>query len=435
MARPDIRTMFEWLSRFLPTRNRGAGGEQRSTSYSLKDFIPFFGNTSTSGAAVTTETALTHATVYACCKVLSESVATLPLKLHSYDGMRTEIAYDRPEHRLMAVSPSDIYTSYQFRATMMMHVCLRGNAYARIYRDGRGTARSLFILRPDMVRPYLYEGKLFYEVTTILTDNSGGTTETLHADDVLHFKIGSTDGIRGRSPITVLRDTIGYGLTAREAGGKQLKDGTMRGLLKHPHKLTTEQTNSLREHFSNAMQQGRVPILENGVDFMTTHLSLADAEYLGSVKINTEQITGAFRVPAHMIGNLERSTNNNIVQQSLEFVKYTLLPYLTNFEAELNRKIIPYSLQSRYSFKFNVDALLRADIQTRMSSHATAIQWGIMNRDEVRALEDLNPIPDGLGQVFLSPLNMVPIEQQANAADDAEADAETDEEKQQQANN
>ena len=159
------------------------------------------------------------------------------------------------------------------------------------------------------------------------------------------------------------------------------------------------------------MQEGRIPLLENGMEFQSISLSPADADYINQAKLNRWEIAGAYRVPLHMIGDLERSTNNNIEHQSLEFVKFCLLPWVKNWEQELDRKLIPYNLQGEYFYRINLDGLLRADLITRMRSYALAIQWGIMNRDEVRDLENRNPIPDGFGQQFITPLNMVPIDE------------------------
>lgn len=390
--------------------------EKRSAYY--QSLFEQIGGVSDSGFIVNSDTALTHATVYACIKVLSESFACLPGKLHRNTPTGgTEVAYRRPENRLISISPSDRYTSYVFRQTGMVHLCLRGNFYARIYRDGTGGARELVILHPDCVRPFYYNDKLYYEVSPHSEAGYSQNKEILTPSDILHVSALGTNGITGKSPIQVLKENIGIGLTARKFAGKSLKEGTLRGIVKSKTKLSPDQVGNIRANFSQAMNDGRFPLLENDLDFQTISLTPADSEFINTAKLNRQDIAGAYRVPLHMVADLERATFSNIEHQSLEFVKYTLLPWITNWEQELNRKLLPYDLQGEYYFKFNVDGLLRGDFKTRMEGYSKSIQWGIMNRDEVRALEDMNPIPDGQGQVFITPLNMIPIDQQDNQGD------------------
>ncbi len=402
--------------------------EKRSTYYYNLNghLMGEWGTTTSAGANVNSESALTHATVFACVKVLAESAASLPVSLYRRlpDG-GSEIAFNRPEHRLISTYPSERYTGYTFRETMQIILGLRGNAYARIYRDGRGTARELVILHPDSVRPFFYQNKLYYEVypNADFGYEQPNGREVLRPYDILHIRSFSTNGILGRSPITLLRENIGIGLTARDFAAKSMKDGHLRGIVKSEHKLTPDQVKSTRDNFVNALQQGRFPVLENNLQFQTIALTPADSEFISTAKLNRQDIAGAYRVPAHMIGDLERSTNNNIEHQSLEFSKYTLLPWVTNWEQELDRKLVPIPLQGEYFYNFNMDELQRGDFSNRVIGFTRMVQWGIMNRDEVRQRENLNPIPDGLGQTFITPLNMVPIEDQQQG--DGEPNSDT----------
>lgn len=323
----------------------------------------------------------------------------------------TEPANNRPENDLIASAPSERYTSYNFRSTLQLHLGLRGNGYARIYTDGRGGARELRILHPDRVQTFIYQDKLYYRVS-----NEEGKQEVLFPSEMIHIAALSQDGITGISPIQALRDTIGMGIANRNNQSKTIARGRVDGLLKHPNKQTAEQVASLKENFSEVIRKGGFPLLENGVEYQSISLSPADAEFIATSKLTRQDIAGAYRVPLHMIGDLERATFSNIEHQSLEFVKFSLLPWIKAWEQELNRKLLPESIRSTHFFRFNVDGLLRGDFQTRMRGYATAIQWGILNRDEVRDLENRNPVPDGLGQVFLTPLNMAPLtEENLNA--------------------
>jgi len=395
----------------------GYDAERRSASSSLENpsnwLLDLWGGSSASGVAVNDETALTHAAVYACNRVLADSMASLPVGL-----FRTEPDGDirpadkRAENRLIAVAPSALYTSYSFRSTLQFNLGMRGNAYARIRRDGRGGARELRILHPSCVRAFFYEDNLYYEILPNPAAGHSGPREVVTPNDILHIASLSTDGINGRSPITVLRDTIGIGLGNRDyVASIQKNGGRVRGYLKHPNKLNQEQVTGLRQNFTGPISRGEFPLLENGVEFSAVSLTPADAEFINTHKLTTLDIARAYRIPPHMIGDLERATFSNIEHQALEFVKHTLLPWIKNWEQELNRKLLPVELQDNHFFRFNLEGMLRGDIRSRMEAYTKAIQWGILNRDEVRDLEARNRIPDGLGEIFLTPLNMAPLTQ------------------------
>lgn len=408
--------------------------DRRSATSSLENPSSWFidwasGGYSSSGVAVNDESALTYAAIYACNRVLADSLASLPVGLFrtTADGDIMP-AYKRAEHKLVAVNPSgdsNLYTSHTFRSTLQFHLGLRGNAFARLLRDGRGGVRKMRIIHPSLVRPFFSNGELFYEVGQDTTFNT--EREILLPDEILHLAALSTDGINGRSPISLLKDTIGIGLGNRDYISKiQKRGGRVEGFLKHPNKLTTEQVDGLRTNFKGAMQRGDIPLLENGAEYTAVSLTPNDAEFINTHKLTVRDIASVYRVPLHMIGDLERATFSNIEHQALEFVKHTLLPWIKNWEAELNRKLLPYDLQESHFFRFNVEGLLRGDIKSRMEAYTKAIQWGILNRDEVRALENRNRIPDGLGEIFLTPLNMAPLTEETINADPAAAPAPAD---------
>jgi HK97 family phage portal protein len=189
----------------------------------------------------------------------------------------------------------------------------------------------------------------------------------------------------------------------------QKRGGRVDGVLRHPNKLSPEAVGDLRENFKGALQTGNFPILQNGVEYQSISLTPMDAEFINTHKLTARDVAAAYRVPLHMINDLERATFSNIEHQSLEFVKNTLLPWIKNWEEELNRKLLPADVQDSHFFRFNVEGMLRGDFRTRMDGYARAIQWGILNRDEVRDLENRNKIPDGAGEIFITPLNMAPL--------------------------
>lgn len=388
----------------------------------------FNGMDSQSGIPVNDETSQRLAAVYACNRVLADFIGSLPVSLYrKLPGGGAEIADRRPEHRLVSINPAPdfgLYTSNTFRETGQYHMGLRGDFIARIYRDGRSTARNMRILHPDYVRPFLYKGKLYYEVNPNPSWGYDDPRAIFSADDILHVAYLGFDGICGKSPIDVLRDTIGIGLgNTQYVANIQKNGGRVRGFLMHPTgKLSPEQVTELRENFKAPLQRGDIPLLQNGVEYKSVALTPADAEFINTHKLTRSDICSAYRVPPHMIGDLERATFSNIEHQQIEFVQQTMLPILKKWEAEFNRKLLPLDLQGEYYFKFNVNAMLRGDTLSRYRAYAIAKQWGFKNSDEIRALEDENPLPEGQGQIYLTPLNMIPadkVDDQFNDPDNA----------------
>lgn len=397
-------------------------GEQRATSTLanpaqwLTDML--YGSATTSGATVNDTTAMSLPAVFSCVRVLADSIASLPIGLfRSTPDGGTVPAISRPENSLIGSAPSSLYTSYSLRSTMQLHLGLRGNAYARILRDGRGGARELIILHPSQVYAFFDSNKLYYRVEPNPNNGTGGRSEILTPDDIIHVAGISNDGINGISPIQALRESIGLGITNRANASRTIQRGRADGYIKYPGELTTAQGAVIRDTFADPVRNGEFPVLGYGMEYQAISLSPQDAEFINTHKLTVRDIAGAYRVPLHMIGDLERATFSNIEHQSLEFVKFSLMPWIKAWEMELNRKLIPYSLQNEYFFRFNVDGLLRGDIKTRMDAYTKAIQWGILNRDEARELENRNPIPDGLGEVFLTPLNMAPLTDQTVTGD------------------
>lgn len=369
---------------------------------------------------VNDETAMTLAAVYACNRVLATAFASLPVGLfrtETIDGKKqTTPADNRPEHALVAETPSLLYTSYIFRHTMALHLGLRGNAYARIYRNGRGGAIELQIRMPDDVRLFFdNSGRLWYEVRPNAALGYPGEREILRPDEILHIKIMSTDGIVGRSPIQAHRDTIGIGLSNRDyVLNIHAQGGRVRGALKHPGKLGIDGVTSLRTNFKSAINSGEFPVLENGVEFQAISLTPADAEFIRTHNLTALDICAIYGVPPHKIAILDRATFSNIEHQGIEYVQETLLPTVKNWEPELKRKLLPVDIQRNHHYRFNLDGRMRGDLLSRYRAYAIARQWGWKNADEIRDLENENPLPDSQGELYLTPLNMIPADQVEN---------------------
>lgn len=379
--------------------------EERSSLQSPPEWLYSLlgGSKTRAGVSINTETALAHAAVYACSKVLAESVASLPLELFRSSEKTTEAISNDPRHILLNREPSELYTSFDFRCAAMMHICLHGNFYALIERDGNRRPISLQILSPKDVIPELDpEKKLWYRIN--------GYKLPVRPRDIIHIKALSTDGIVGRSPITLFKETIGLGIATTETQGSLWSNGIQsQGYLKHPAKMTPEQVMDIRENFrlnyAGKENAGKTPVLQGGMEYVPLALKPSDALFIETAKLSRQDICSIYRVPPHMIGDLERSTNNNIEHQSLEFVRDTLRPILKNWEQELNRKLLFDNEKGTKFFRFNVDALLRGDTKSRGEFFSRALgsvstpAW--MTPNEVRSIENMNPI-DG-GDVLYSP--------------------------------
>lgn len=357
----------------------------------------------TSGVAVTDESALTLAAVYACNRVLCNAIASLPVHLFEETDNGDLVRVKGDEDDLLALYPSELYTSFTFRQTLQLHLGLRGNAYARIFRRG-GIAYELRILPPDEVKPFMYNGKLYYRYTPRDKEQ-----EILSADEVLHLMLLSTNGIEGRSPIQAMRESIGLGIASRNYANKVYKrDGRLDGIIKHPGKLDVEGAKTISQTFTAAYTGenfGRIPVLERGMEFQQISIKPEEAQFLASGKASRLDVCSAYGVPPHMIGDLERSTNNNIEHQSLEFARDTLRPLVKMWEGELHRKLIPIAKRSTRYYRFNLDSQLRADLISRYRAYALGRQWGILSVNDIKRRENENSIgPEG--DVYLTPMNM-----------------------------
>ena len=356
----------------------------------------FFGNT-TSGKVVNERTAMQTSAVYACVRILSESIASLPLHVynHTNDGGK-ERNLTHPLYRLLHDEPNSEMTSFVFRETLMVHLQLWGNAYAQIIRDGRGYPIALYPLMPDKMDVERDKsGELIY---TYRTDNG---KVTMQRDNVLHILGLGFDGLIGYSPIAMAKNSIGMALATEDYGAAFFANGaTPSGVLEHPGVIKPEQAERLRESWQSQFggtNAHRVAVLEEGLKFHQMSIPPEQAQFLETRKFQINEIARIFRVPPHMVGDLEKSSFSNIEQQSLEFVKYTLDPWVIRWEQALQQALILPSEKSNMFIKFNVDGLLRGAYRERMDGYSTGIQNGFMSPNDVRTLEDMNLIPDEEG--------------------------------------
>ena len=364
----------------------------------------FFLGGTTSGKAVTERSAMQMTAVYSCVRILSEAIAGLPLHLYRYDkNGRKEKALDHPLYFLLHDEPNPEMTSFIFRETLMTHLLLWGNAYAQVIRNGKGEVVGLYPLMPNRMTVDRDEhGKLFYSYQVSNDDAPTMKTGTviLKPTDVLHIPGLGFDGLVGYSPIAMAKNAIGLAIATEEYGAKFFANGaTPGGLLEYPG--TVKDPDRVRESwnkgFSGSQNAGKVAILEEGMKYTPISIPNNEAQFLETRKFQIEEIARLYRVPLHMIGDLDHATFSNIEHLSLEFVKYTLDPWLVRWEQGLQKALLSDSEKGRYFIKFNVEGLLRGDYASRMQGYATARQNGWLSANDIRELEDMNAIPDEEG--------------------------------------
>lgn len=377
----------------------------------------FFGGT-TSGKPVNEHTAMQMTAVYSCVRILAEAVAGLPLHLYKYtDSGGKEKALSHPLYFLLHDEPNPEMSSFVFRETLMTHLLLWGNAYAQIIRNGKGEVIALYPLMPNRMSVDRDSGGSLYYTYTRYSDEAPtmkGMTVTLRPSDVFHIPGLGFDGLVGYSPIAMAKNAIGMAIACEEYGAKFFANGAAPGgVLEHPGTIKDPQ--KVRDSW-NAAYQGssnshRVAVLEEGMKYQPIGISPEQAQFLETRKFQINEIARIFRVPPHMVGDLEKSSFSNIEQQSLEFVKYTLDPWVIRWEQTISRALLRPDEKKLYFAKFNVDGLLRGDYVSRMNGYATARQNGWMSANDIRELENLDRIPPELGgDLYLINGNMTKLE-------------------------
>ena len=394
----------------------------------------FFGGT-TSGKAVTERSAMQMTAVYSCVRILSEAIAGLPVHLYRYDGSGgKEKATTHPLYFLLHDEPNPEMTSFVFRETLMTHLLLWGNAYAQIIRNGKGEVVALYPLMPNrMTVDRDADGHLYYEYQTSQDEahTMDGSRVRLLPSDVLHIPGLGFDGLMGYSPIAMAKNAIGMAIACEEYGAKFFANGaTPGGILEHPGVVKDPERvrESWNSAFGGSANANKVAVLEEGMKYTPISISPEQAQFLETRKFQINEIARIFRIPPHMIGDLEKSSFSNIEQQSLEFVKYTLDPWVFRWEQSMQRALLSMDEKKEYFFKFNVDGLLRGDYQSRMNGYATGRQNGWMSANDIRELENLDRIPEEEGgDLYLINGNMTKLKDAGIFAASSQAQEEPDE--------
>ena len=364
----------------------------------------FYGNTS-AGKPVNEHTAMQMTAVYSCVRILAETVAGLPLHVYRYtDNGGKEKYWQHPLYRLLHDEPNTEMTSFAFRETLMSHLLLWGNAYAQIIRNARGEVIALYPLIPNKITVDRdSSGRLFFVYRRNPEDFSsqGNSSEVyLQSSDVLHIPGLGFDGLVGYSPIAMAKNAVGLAIATEEYGAKFFANGAAPGgVLEHPGVIKDPQKvkDSWNTVYQGSGNAHKVAVLEEGMKYQPIGISPEQAQFLETRKFQINEIARIFRVPPHMLADLEKSSFSNIEQQSLEFVKYTLDPWVVRWEQAMCRTLLTESEKSKVFIKFNVDGLLRGDYVSRMNGYATARQNGWMSANDIRELENLDRIPAELG--------------------------------------
>lgn len=400
-----IRDLFHRKTRADPT-NSLAGDSYR-----------FYTGYTDSGKVVTERSAMQITAVYACVRVLSEAVASLPLHFYRYkdDGSK-ERATDHLLYFLLHDEPNNEMTSFVFRETMMTHLLLWGNFYCQILRNGRGEVIGLYPLMPNRMNVDRDEkGHIYYEYQH--SSDEAGTMKNeivkLTPYDVMHIPGLGFDGLIGYSPIAVCKSALGTSLATDEYASKFFSNGAAPsavlehpGVVKDPERLRE----SWNQTFGGSRNANKVAVLEEGMKYEPISINPQDSQFLETRKFQVDEIARIFRVPPHLIGDLEHATFSNIEEQSLEFVIYVLQPWLSRIESAISKSLLSDEEKGHYFARFNVDGLLRGNYQSRMEGYATGINNGFMSVNDVRRLENLDLIPDEEGgNLYMVNGTMVPL--------------------------
>lgn len=406
MARPSTKRGASSSSKRSRRPRAATTGEVRraSTPDQIAEILRR-GPGTASGAYVTPDTAMRVSAVYACVRVLADSVAMLPLRLYEDGGLTSKIAVGNPLDRITNKRPNFLQTPFEFKRFLVGTLALRGNAYVQKFMVGSRN-QQLIPLHPDRVTPKFDETamRVVYEYRA-----KDGSLRVLRQDEVMHFRALSTDGFMGLSPIAAAAEAIGLAIQTEKHGARLFANAASpSGVLKHPQLLSAEAAKRLKstfdEAYSGSENSGKTMLLEEGLTWEKVGMTSEEAQFLETRKLQRNEIAMFFGVPPHMIGDIDRGTSwgSGIEQQGIGFVTYTLLPWLTNISQACDRDLLSDREQDQFSYKFVTDELTRADFLTRQQGRQIQANCGVISPNEWRRMEGLNPRNDGEGDAYRS---------------------------------
>lgn len=374
----------------------------------------FTGNSS--GQAITKERALQLSTVWSCVKVISETIASLPISLYEKDESNKRfILSDNPLHSLIGEQPSTLFNSFSFFEKALVDLCLDGNFFAYIERNNGGLPTQIIPIQSNDVSVYISpDGREVYYNIEQNEVVPYPITGKVTSDNMLHIKGLSTDGIMGKSPIQTSAESLGVSLSIEQFAGSFFKNSaSIGGIITHPGTLKPETAKRLRaswnQTYSGSINAGKTAILEEGMDFTARQIPNNQAQFLETRQYQVSDICRIFRVPNHLVNDLSSATYSNIEAQQIDFVVHTITPWIKRIEMALNQKLIPFNKKGSQYFKFNVTALLRGDSKSRADYYRTLLNIGVLTPDEVRAFEDMNSMGGESEKVYMQS-NMMPLD-------------------------
>tara|TARA_R110002074_G_scaffold189692_2_gene355575 strand:+ start:999 stop:2213 length:1215 start_codon:yes stop_codon:yes gene_type:complete len=375
----------------------------------------FFG--SSAGEAVSKQQSMRIAAVWSCVRVLSETIAALPISQFDKDPKTgKKIKINSPLNNLLSKQPSPLFNSFMFFERMMVDLSLDGNFFAYIERNTGGLPIGLHPISSSDVEVFLSpDGKqVYYDISKGDTSYAYPTEGKVDSINMIHCKGISINGLSGSSPIAFAAETLGISLALDKHAGSFFKNGaSVGGILKHPGTLKPETAKRLRESWSNnysgSSNTGKTAILEEGMDFIPRTIPNNQAQFLESRQYQVSDIARIFRIPNHLINDLSGASYNNIEAQQIDFVVHTITPWIKRIETELNSKLIPFNKKNSEYFKFNLNALLRGDSKSRADYYRTLVNIGVLSPDEVRSFEDMNPMGGESEKVYMQS-NMMPLD-------------------------
>ncbi|KXG42870.1 phage portal protein [Tepidibacillus decaturensis] len=384
------------------------------------------GTQSKSGINVNEQTALYSSAVFASVRIISETIASLPLNVYKrLENNGKEKARDHPLFRLLHDQPNEEMTAFTFWETIVSHIMLWGNGYVYIEYNNSGRPVALWPLTPNKIKPKRNEKTKRIEYELNLPD---GGTKILYFEQIIHVPGLGFDGLVGYSPIQMAKEAIGLSLAAEEFGSRFFANGMNVGaVVTHPNTLSDPAykrlKRELQEKYEGLGKSHTLMLLEEGMQFAKNTIPPNDAQFLETRKFQLNEIARIFRVPPHMIGDLERATFSNIEHQSIEFVVHTIRPWLVRIEQALKMKLFN---SDKFFPEFKVDGLLRGDIKSRFEAYQIASQNGWFNADEIRELENMNPQPNGQGKVYFINSASLPKTQLINQASNKGGDGKNE---------
>lgn len=348
--------------------------------------------------------------------VIANDVAQLPMIVYRRDGEGKDRDTSHPVYKLLHRQPNPEMGPFTFKHLMQLWCASFGNAYAFIEYENDGlTPRELWPLDPQSVTPFRVDGQLFYDHT-----NEHGRREVYDAEQVFHLRGPGDDGLAGKSVFKVARDSLAVGLEAQRFGAHYYKNNAAPGIvLQFPNAVQEKDAKAILQHWQKrhggTANVNRPALIDRGGEVNNFPLSMEDAQWLGSREFTRSEIASWLNLAPHKVGDLTHATFSNIEQQSIDHVIYSMMPWLVRWQDEANSKLFPPSQQETHFTEFLVDALLRGDYTSRMDGHTKALTVGVRNIDEVRGLENLDPLPNGAGKKHFFPLNMQPVDEPRQA--------------------